>query len=118
MAANATFLAPGEGETVFTVSSAPIKFGAGALGEVGADAQALGMKRGALFVDSHVLASLPGETALGALRAAGLDVEVYDQGTVAHRCTDGRQIAGDAGLAYPTFLIEDNAFHGKLVHRG
>ncbi len=79
MSANASFAAPGEGETVFTVSSAPIKFGAGALSELGADAQSLGMKRVALFVDSHVLASLAGETALGALRAAGLDVEVYDQ---------------------------------------
>jgi len=79
MSANTTFLAPGEGETVFTVSSAPIKFGAGALSEVGADAQALGMKRVALFVDSHVMASRPGETALGALREAGLDVEVYDR---------------------------------------
>ena len=79
MSTNATFLAPGEGETVFSVSSTPIKFGPGALREVGADAQALGMKRVALFVDPHVLASAAGETALGALRAAGLDVAVYDQ---------------------------------------
>jgi len=79
MAANTTFLAPGEGETIFTVSSAPIKFGAGALSEVGADAQSLGMTRVALFVDSHVLGSPPGEKVLGALHAAGLDVEVYDQ---------------------------------------
>jgi alcohol dehydrogenase class IV len=79
MSANATFLSPGEGETVFSVSSSPIKFGAGALGEIGADAQALGMKRVALFVDPHVLASAPGETALGALRAAGLDVAVWDR---------------------------------------
>ena len=76
---NASFLAPGEGETVFTVSSTPIKFGPGALRELGADAQALGMKRVALFVDAHVLASAPGETALGALRAAGLDVAVYGE---------------------------------------
>jgi len=78
MSTNTTYLAPGEGETVFAVSSSPIKFGPGALREIGADAQALGMKRVALFVDPHVLASAPGETALGALRAAGLDVAVYD----------------------------------------
>ena len=79
MSANAVFLTPGEGETIFSVNSAPIKFGAGALGELGADAQALGMKRVALFVDPHVLASAPGETALGALRAAGVDVAVFDE---------------------------------------
>ncbi len=79
MSANPSFLNPGEGESVFSVSSSPIKFGAGALRELGADAQALGMKRVAFFVDAHVLASAPGETALGALRAAGLDVAVYDQ---------------------------------------
>lgn len=79
MSTNAGFLKPGEGETVFSVNAAPIKFGVGALGEVGADARALGMSRVALFVDPHVLASAPGETTLGALRAAGLDVAVYDQ---------------------------------------
>lgn len=79
MSTNKSYLAPGEGETVFAVSSSPIKFGPGALREIGADAQALGMKRVALFVDSHVLASAPGDTALGALRAARLDVAVYDQ---------------------------------------
>jgi len=79
MSANATFLAPGKGETVFSVSSAPIKFGAGALGEIGADAQSLGMKRVGLFVDSHVLSSEPGETALKALRAAGIDVAVFEE---------------------------------------
>jgi alcohol dehydrogenase class IV len=79
MSANASGVAPGEQESVFTVSAAPIKFGAGALREVGADAQALGMKRVALFVDSHVLASPPGRTTLDALRAAGIEVEVYDQ---------------------------------------
>lgn len=67
------------GETIFSVSSSPIKFGPGALRELGDDAVALGMKRVAFFVDSHVLSSAPGETALASLRAAGLDVVVYDQ---------------------------------------
>lgn len=79
MSANAVYLAPGQGETVFSVSSSPIKFGAGALAEIGMDAQALGMKRVALFVDPHVLASPAGEVALGALRAAGLDAVVFDR---------------------------------------
>ena len=76
MSSNPTYFAPGEGETVFSVSASPIKFGPGALRELGADAQTLGMKRVALFVDEHVLASEPGEVALGALRAAGVDVAV------------------------------------------
>ena len=67
------------GESIFSVSSSPIKFGPGALRELGDDAAALGMKRVAFFVDSHVLSSAPGETALASLRAAGLDVVVYDQ---------------------------------------
>lgn len=74
-----TFLSPGEGETVFSVSSAPIKFGAGALRELGADARSLGMERVALFVDAHVLASAPGETALASLRGAGLDVAIFER---------------------------------------
>ena len=79
MSANAKFLAPGDGETIFSVSSSPIKFGAGALRELGAEAQALGMKRVGLFVDAHVLDSIPGQTALAALREAGVAVEVYDR---------------------------------------
>jgi alcohol dehydrogenase class IV len=79
MSATTTYFAPGDGETVFSVSAAPIKFGPGALAEVGADAQALGMKRVALFVDPQVLASAAGGTVQDALRAAGLDVAVYDQ---------------------------------------
>jgi hydroxyacid-oxoacid transhydrogenase len=78
MSANASFLAPGDGETIFSVSSSPIKFGAGALRELGADALALGMKRVGLFVDGHVLGSAPGQTALAALRDAGVAFEIYD----------------------------------------
>ena len=78
MSANAVYLAPGQGETVFSVSSSPIKFGAGALAELGLDAVALGMKRVGLFVDNHVLASEPGEAALASLRAAGVDFAVFD----------------------------------------
>lgn len=79
MSANAVYLSPGEGETVFSVSASPIKFGVGALREIGADAQALGMKRVALFVDPHVLASAPGHTALESLRAAGLEFAVFGE---------------------------------------
>jgi alcohol dehydrogenase class IV len=79
MPTNTTFLSPGEGETVFSVNSSAIKFGAGALRELGADAQALGMKRVGMFVDAHVLASEPGETAVRALRESGIDVAIFDR---------------------------------------
>ena len=79
MSANAVYLAPGQGETVFSVSASPIKFGAGALAELGTDAQSLGLRRVALFADPHVLASLPGETAMAALQAACIDVATYDR---------------------------------------
>ena len=79
MSANAAFLPPGRGETVFAVSASPIKFGPGALSELGADAQALEMKRVALFADPHVVNSASGETALASLRAAGVDFVVYDR---------------------------------------
>jgi alcohol dehydrogenase class IV len=79
MTAKTTHLAPGEGETVFAVSSVPIKFGPGALRELGADARSLGMKRVAMFADPLVLSSEPGEIALASLRDAGLDAAVYDQ---------------------------------------
>lgn len=76
---NAIYLAPGGGETVFSVSSSPIKFGPGALRELGDDARTLSMTRVALFVDPHVLASTCGEIALNSLRSAGLEVAIYDQ---------------------------------------
>lgn len=79
MPAPTAYLTPGEGETIFTVSAVPIKFGAGALREVGEDALALGMKRVGLFADAHVLAGAAGATLLEALRAQGLDVAVYDR---------------------------------------
>ncbi len=103
MSTNTTFLAPGEGEMVFSVSSSPIKFGPGALRELGADAQALGMKRVALFVDPHVLASTAGETALGALRAAGLDVGVY---------TDARCEPNSDSFEAAAAFARDGAFDG------
>jgi len=98
-----TYLAPGEGETVFTVSATPIKFGVGALRELGADASSLGMKRVALFVDDHVLGTEVGEDALASLRAAGLDAVVYDH----VRCEpDSDSFAAAAAFA------RDGAFDG------
>ena len=103
MSASMAFFAPGEGETVFTVNASPIKFGAGALREIGADAQALGMTRVGCFVDPHVLASAAGETVLASLRAAGLDFAVYDHS----RCEPNSDSFEEAAA-----FARDGAFDG------
>ena len=95
--------APGEGETVFTVNTTPIKFGVGALAELGADAAALGMKRVALFVDNHVLASPAGARALASLRESGIDVVPYD-----HARCEPNSDSFEAAAAF----ARDGAFDG------
>ncbi len=67
-----------DGESVFTVPASTIKFGPGALKELGDDARRLGMTRAALFTDDHVVETEPMKTALDALVAAGVDVVVFD----------------------------------------
>ncbi len=67
------------GENAFTVEAPRIKFGPGALQEIGSDANALGMRRVALFTDPRVAKLEPVETATQSLRSAGLDVVIYDQ---------------------------------------
>lgn len=66
------------GERAYTVTASNLKFGAGALAELGGDARALGLKRVALFVDAAVAATAPGQTAAASLQAAGVDVAVFD----------------------------------------
>ncbi len=66
-------------ERVFTVDAVPLKYGHGALAELGGDAAALGVRRVALFTDRHVAATEHAATAHAALKGAGLDVALYDQ---------------------------------------
>ncbi|MCW8861491.1 MAG: iron-containing alcohol dehydrogenase, partial [Rhodospirillales bacterium] len=69
---------PLDNETVFTIDVTPIKYGAGALREVGQDALSLGMKRVGLFTDKAV-GQLPFmETVKGSLTAAGIDFAIFD----------------------------------------
>lgn len=70
--------ATSQNETVFAVNAAAMKFGPGALRELGADATTLGMQRVALFIDTQVAKTEPGQVARESLRAAGMDVVVYD----------------------------------------
>ena len=68
----------GNGESIFTVPASTIKFGPGALGELGDDARRLGITRAALFTDEHVVETESMKTALDSLTAAGVDVVVFD----------------------------------------
>lgn len=64
-------------ETVLEIEAPRVKFGRGAIGEVGAEAAALGMRRVALFTDPHLAAGPFVARARDALRAAGVDVAEF-----------------------------------------
>ena len=70
------------GDTTFEVDTSRIKYGSGALREVGGDAKDLGMTRVALVTDPVLAKSAFVATVLEALRAAGLDVALYDEARV------------------------------------
>jgi len=65
-------------EHVFSVDPTAIRFGPGALAEVGHAANELGLKRVALFTDRAVAKLECVTTVRGALARAGVDVAVYD----------------------------------------
>jgi hydroxyacid-oxoacid transhydrogenase len=66
-------------ESAFAVDISAIVFGPGVLKEAGAHARALGMQRAALFTDRRVGALEFVAEALASLRAAGVEVELYDE---------------------------------------
>jgi alcohol dehydrogenase class IV len=66
-------------ETVLEIEAPRVKFGRGAIDEVGAEASGLGLRRVALFTDPHVAALPLTARALASLRAAGVDVALFDQ---------------------------------------
>lgn len=73
------FAASPGGDTAFAVDISRIIFGAGVLEEAGAHARALGLKRVALFTDKR-LAALPFvDRTAASLRAAGVEVAIYDE---------------------------------------
>ena len=67
------------GESAFSVDRNPITFGRGALGEVGPWARALDLSRVAVMTDPRVATLEPFERALASLRAARVDVALFDQ---------------------------------------
>lgn len=68
-----------DGESAFTVDLSRVTFGAGALREAGAHASALGCKRVALFTDANLRKLEHVQLVEQALRAAGVDVAIYDE---------------------------------------
>jgi alcohol dehydrogenase class IV len=73
-----TGMAPDNPEHIFTVETVPLKYGHGALRELGHDIRALNARRVALFTDRHLADSEHVAIAREAIRAEGLDVVVYD----------------------------------------
>jgi hydroxyacid-oxoacid transhydrogenase len=71
-------LVPGN-EPAFSVDVSAITFGPGVLAEAGEHARALGCRRVALFTDETVARLEPVDTAARALRAAGIDVALYEE---------------------------------------
>ena len=73
------YVATEGGENAFAVDISSITFGHGVLKEAGEHAKALGMSRVALFTDKR-LAGLPYVAQVrDSLRAAGMDVVIYDE---------------------------------------
>src|SRR5438876_987613 len=66
-------------DRAFTVGMPTFTFGAGCLAEAGEQAQELGLKRVALFTDRNLKESAHVATVLAALKAADIDVVVYDE---------------------------------------
>jgi alcohol dehydrogenase class IV len=69
--------APHDHETVLEVEAPRVKFGRGALAEVGPEAAALGLRRVALFTDARLAGGAFVERARASLRAAGVDVAEF-----------------------------------------
>jgi alcohol dehydrogenase class IV len=70
------------GDTVFSVESAKIKFGCGALEEIGADARALNMTRVAVYTDPNVAKLEPVSVVVAALEKQGMDVAVFEEAEI------------------------------------
>jgi alcohol dehydrogenase class IV len=66
------------GDSVFSVESAKIKFGGGALNEIGADARSMGMTRVAIYTDSNVAKLESVSIAADSLKKQGIDVAIFE----------------------------------------
>ncbi|MGH3715524.1 MAG: hydroxyacid-oxoacid transhydrogenase [Micromonosporaceae bacterium] len=88
-------------ETVFTWGAPPLKFGAGALDELGYDVAALGLGRVLIVTDPGVAATGIPARAAEMLKAAGVDVTIYDQAHVEPTDASLREAAAAGRAAGP-----------------
>jgi len=65
-------------ETVFVMEMSPIKFGLGAMEEIGFDAARLGLAKALIFTDRNLAAEGLPERVRGLLEEQGIKAEVYD----------------------------------------
>ncbi len=91
---------PHEHETVLEVEAPRVKFGRGAIDEVGAEAAALGLRRVALFTDRRLAAGAFVERARRSLRAAGVDVAEFAAVRIEPTDTSFREGAAFAAAAH------------------
>jgi hydroxyacid-oxoacid transhydrogenase len=70
--------APHDRETILEVEAPRVKFGRGAIDEVGPEAAALGLRRVALFTDAHLAKLELLERVRRSLHGAGVDVAEFD----------------------------------------
>ena len=69
-------------ETVFTYAAPALKFGSGAVDEIGHDVAALGVRRALVVTDPGLLATGHPERVAESLRAAGVEALVQDSARV------------------------------------
>jgi hydroxyacid-oxoacid transhydrogenase len=65
-------------ETVFVMEMSPIKFGLGAMDEIGFDAARLGLKKALIFTDRNLAAAGFPDRVRGLLEEQGIKADVYD----------------------------------------
>jgi alcohol dehydrogenase class IV len=65
-------------ETVFVMENSPIKFGLGAMDEIGFDANRLGIKKALIFTDRHVAELGLSERVRNLLEEQGIKADVWD----------------------------------------
>jgi hydroxyacid-oxoacid transhydrogenase len=93
--------APHEHETILEVEAPRVKFGRGAIDEVGPEAAALGLRRVALFTDRRLAQLELVERARRSLRGAGVDVAEFDAVRIEPTDTSFREAVAFAQGARP-----------------
>ncbi|GHF65680.1 alcohol dehydrogenase class IV [Deinococcus metalli] len=70
--------APEPRESIFTIEATPVKFGPGASADAGWELGRLGVERAFVVIDPYVHAAGTAQGVLDSLRAAGVDVVLFD----------------------------------------